>query len=655
MAKYSWDKAELEDYKTTLTALSRQSIADGNLLNKNIEAFEDRDNYVNDKIDPISNVLDKDIEVISEYSAKNWNNNLLTGFNAISADTAVMKMTKCNDGPVTLQFNGMSAEVDKNDSIVLSIPSYYSSSYMLCASATLNPVGDHDIQRYDGNNMPNTVFGSDNVLTNYPGLSINASKTNGASIAVNNSIANYGIAINDSENTAHNCPGISINNSSASLLNFAINNSVIDQSNTDIVYFQFAANNAKVEQYGFALNGVAQNYSIAIGTDTNICDFHSLAYKDSIANTYSVGLFDSSAYYNSIALYDSSARFSAVSLFDSSANYNSFAVYNSRTLANDTIGHNIAAYNSDASGMSIGLYNSHARDCSLAIFNSVAINDCFAFNNSTATYAGSLTLMSSTGASIDTFAFCKSVASNSHSIVFNSQYSDEYGISFADSVGAHPQAISLFNTTAVGIKASKSFDAYSVTFNTPTVRNISGYNDSNIALYNSTIGYTTDYFPANVFTGYSCGSVPAGSAISGKYHIERTMTKYDSFNAGNDSVSYYSSIVGVGVSAALAMYDSIIKTDAMILTPDGQDSIFTSLVSGNIAMYNSTVTSGDNAIVLWNNKVRIEERGSVNDTIFIDMNIKSNVSKPDYSVLNSTSTDNDDSTYYAGKHIFIIA
>lgn len=39
MAKYSWDKAESENYKTTLTALSRQTIADGKLLNNNIEAF----------------------------------------------------------------------------------------------------------------------------------------------------------------------------------------------------------------------------------------------------------------------------------------------------------------------------------------------------------------------------------------------------------------------------------------------------------------------------------------------------------------------------------------------------------------------------------------------------------------------------------------
>lgn len=201
----------------------------------------------------------------------------------------------------------------------------------------------------------------------------------------------------------------------------------------------------------------------------------------------------------------------------------------------------------------------------------------------------------------------------------------------------------------------KAVDAYSTQFNTPVIRSISSYISDDISLYNSTVGYNIDYFPANIFTGYSCGSTLNGSATSGKYQIEHTLTKFNSFNAGNDSVSYYSSTVGVGVSAALAMYDSIIKTDAMILTPNGQDSIFTSLVSGNIAMYDSTITSGDNKIVLWNNKVRIEERGSVNDSVFIDMNIKSNISKPDYSVLNGSNTADDNSKHYAGKHIFIIA
>lgn len=655
MAKYSWDKAEQENYKTTLTALSRQTIADGDLLNKNIEAFEDRDNYVNDNVDPLSNTLDETIKIIQENSVKNWNNELLTGFSAISADNSVMKMTKTNDGPVTLQFNAMSAEVDENDNIVLSIPSYYSSSYMLCASATLNPAGQQTIFSYDGSNMPNTVFGSDNILTNYPGLSINASVTLNAGVAINDSTARNGIAINDSYNANESRPGISLNSSTATLCNFAINNSTTSPPGTAGALFQFAADNAQVSRYGFALNGTSNEHSIAIGTSNLTCNNYSLTYNASTASDYTISMFDSSGYSYNIALHKSKAYYSAVALYDSSATHDSLTIYDSHSPAVDTTGHNIAAYNSTVSGNSVGLYNSHTEDLSLAIFDSTAINNCFAFNGSVTIYTRNSTLMSSTGAAVDTLAFCHSTASRQRSIVFNSQYSDEYGISFANSVGAHPQTISLYNTTAIGLDTSKSFDAYSVRYSVPTIRSISSYTTDDISLHNSTVGYTTDYFPANVFTGYSCGSTLNGSATSGKYLIEHTLTKFNSFNAGNDSISYYSSTVGVGISAALAMYDSVVKTDAMILTPNGQDSIFTSLASGNIAMYDSTITSGDNEIVLWNNKVRIEERGSVNDNVFIDMNIKSNVSKPDYSVLNGSNTANNDSKHYAGKHIFIIA
>ena len=579
----------------------------------------------------------------------------LIGFNAISADTSVMKMARTNDGPIKLQFNAMSAEVDENDNIVLSIPSYYSSSYMLCASATLNPTGQHTILNYNGRNLPNTVFGSDNVLTYYPGLSINSSETWNAGVALNNSIARNGIAINNSKNTSEFEPGISLNNSTATLCNFAINNSVTHYTANTV--FQFAANDAQVSNYGFALNGSVNDHSIAIGTPAFTSDNHSLAYSNSIVSDHSVSVLNSTAVDHSISLYKSTATHSAVSLFDSSAAYDSLTLYNSYTLVDDTTGHNIAAYNSTVSGNSLCLYNGHATDYSLAIFDSVAINNCFAFNNSTATtyLPGSLSLMSSVGTRNDSFAFCRSTASNPYSLVFNSQYSDQYGISFVNSVGAHSQAIALYNTTAIGTTDSRSFDAYNMTYSVPTVRNISSYISDDITLHNSKIGYTTVYFPANVFTGYSCGSIPNGSATSGKYHIEHTMTKYNSFNAGNDSISYYSSTVGVGVSAALAMYDSVVKTDAMILTPNGQDSTFTSLTNCNIAMYDSTITSGDNEIVLWNNKVKIEERGSINDTIFIDMNIKSNVSKPEYSVLNGINQADADSKYYVGKHIFIIA
>lgn len=652
MAKYSWDKAEQENYKTTLTALSRQTIADGDLLNENIEAFEGRDNYVNDSVDPLSNTLDETIEIIQENSAKNWNNELLTGFSAISADTSVMRMTKNNDGPVKLQFNAMSVEVDENNNIVLSIPSYYSSSYMLCASATLNPAGQQTIFSYDGSNMPNTVLGSDNILTNYPGLSINASETWNAGVALNNSIAKNGIAINDSENTDTHRPGISLNSSTATLCNFAINNSITNPTNS--CSFQFAANNAHVTNYGFAINGSTNDHSVAIGTPLLASNLYSLAYDDSNASDYAISIFNSTGYDYSIALHKSIANYSAVSLYNSSANYESITLYDSSAVIGGvSAGHNIATHDSSAVQNSISTHNSYAYSGSVALFDSEAVYDSLAILNSTATTNDCVALMKS-------FTNNSAVAFNNSNAHLNSlavndcQRVEHYSIGLSNCVVTVPQHIALYTVTAAD-NANKAFDAYFTQFVAPVVRNISSYISDNISLYESTVGYSTDYFPANVFTGYSCGSTLNGSATSGKYHIEHTMTKYSSFNAGNDSISYYSSIVGVGVSATLAMYDSVIKTDAMILTPNGQDSIFTSLASGNIAMYNSTITSGDNTISLWNDKVKIKERGSVNDNVFIDMNIKSNVSKPDYSVLNGIDANNKDSQRYRGKHIFIIA
>lgn len=653
MAKYSWDKAELEGYKTTLDALSRQTIADGELLNKNLESFEGRDTYVNDNLVPLADVLADTIEVISDNSAKNWNNELLTGFSSISTDASLLKMTKCNDGPVNLQFNALDTELDKNDNIVLSIPSFYSSSYMLCASATLSPDGYQYIAKYDGSNMPNTVLGANNVLTTYPGLSINDSTTQNVGLAINNSTASNGIAINNSNNSQANNPGISINNSTATLLSFALNNSTIGA--TDEAYFQFASNNATVHQYGFAINGYANYHSIAIGSHDKSVNNYALSYKDSPAYNYSVGVFDSSATICSIAAYRSNAYYNAVSLFDSSASYDSIALYRGYSIVKDPLsGHSVALYNSTAlSSNAIGMYQSTAQSNSVAIYNSLAQNDSFSFDTSIAT-AASLSLFNSTATS-PSFVFNNSFGTHDYCFSVNSSYSYDYGIAFSNCTAAHTQAIALFDTTAMGNFDSKTIAAYSIKYSLPVVRNITGSIDVNdITLYDSTLGYTTEHFPSTVFTGYQC-DIPVGSAVSGKYKIEQIVTKYDSMNAGNLSMSYYSSVVGVGVSASLAMYDSVIDANTMVLTPDGNESILTCLTNSNVAMYDSTITGGKNHIVLWNNSVTIEERGSINDNIFIDMNIQQNVTVPDYSLYFGSTATNTATIYYLDKHIFIIA
>lgn len=652
MAIYSWDSAELEGYKTTLTDLSRQTIADGVLLSENIESFVGRDTYVNDNLALQTNSLNESKEIIADNSAKNWNNALLTGFSAISADTSLLEMTKHNDGPVNFKFVAMSAKVDKADNIVLSVPSYYTSSYMLCASATLNPAGAQHIQSYDGANMPNSVLGSDNVLTNYPGLSINASETVNAGVALNNSIAKNGIAINKSNNSNSNCPGVSINNSTSTLLGFAINNSTIDETNYG--YFQFAANDSRVSQYGFAVNSSATNHCIAIGSRKQVCNNHSVSYKDSYVNNYSVGVQNASADQNSIAAYNSSSTYSAVSLYNSTSNYCSFAMYDSTSIVKDiSNGHSISVYDSNAISHSLSLYAGSAYSASVAMFNSTAVYDSFAFNESSATTNDCLALMTSF-ANSSSFAFNASRAMTNSFAVNDCDFVYDYSIAVSNSIASLSQHIALYSTTAIGVNDSKAINAHSISFNIPIIRNISGSVHSNAALYNSTIGYTTEYFPENVFTGYVC-DVPAGSAVSGKYKIEQTITKFDSSNAGYNSMSYYSSTIGAGVSASLAMFDSVVNANAMILTPDGQDSVFTSLTDNNIALYSSILTDSKNTIALWNNSVILQERGSINDNIFIDMNISENVAVPDYSLLFGSNDVTTESIYYLDKHIFIIA
>lgn len=650
MTKYSWDKAEQENYKTALTALSRQSIVDGELLNKNLESFAGRDAYVHDQLEPLMSSLADTIEVISDNSAKNWNNDLLTGFSSISTDATILKMSKCNDGPVNLQFNALDAELDENDNIVLSIPSFYFSSYMLCASATLSPDGSQYIAKYDGSNQPNTVLGSNNILTNYPGLSINNSTTQNVGLAVNNSTAFNGIAINDSTSPQSDYPGISINGSKTTLLSFALNNSTVSDSYE--AYFQFACNNAYVQMYGFAIDGDAKYHSIAIGSTAYN---NAVTYKDSSAYNYSIGLFNSTANICSIAAYNSSAYYNAVSLFDSSASYDSITLYRGFSVVDDILdSYNVAMYNSTAVKSNVvSLYQSIAESNSLAVFNSTATHNSFAFNDSIATMSG-LSMCNST-ATLPSFAFNRSYGSFPYCLSVNNSYSYDYGIAFSNCTAAHTQAIALFNTTAMGNYNSKTIAAYSIKYSLPIVRNITGGNFVNdITLYDSTLGYTTEHFPSTVFTGYQC-DIPVGSAVSGKFGIEQTITKYDSMNAGNLSMSYYSSIVGAGVSASLAMYDSVVDANAMVLAPDGTASILICLTNNNVAMYGSTITGGKNHIVLWNNNVTIEERGSINDNIFIDMNIQQNIAVPDYSLFFGSTATNTATIYYLDKHIFIIA
>ena len=658
--QYTWDKAKAAGYITDVAKISRQTIADGVLLNDVYLSLSSRDKYVNDNLVDLTAKTKFIYDQVNPNSAVNWNNSVLTGFSAIEVDNTKYSMSKLNDGPLNIKFENFETMLNGN-TVTLDIPDYYSSSYMLCASATRNPAGDSVIRSFEeGLFNTSVVLGANNVIHSANrGIAIQNSNALDGGIAVNNSYACNGISLNYSEQNNVANPGIYINKSvhgGNAVMALCHNESTALTTNGS---YAFGFNKSCVYACGFGISSTnVTGCAIGIGAAGNGVTGLSIAYMGfatchaiSMFNTACNGnnastlLYDSEAYANSIALYD--CRHEQYAQGANVLLYNSLAAPND--LADYSFGATMALYTSTAASNSVAIYDSYATQHSVALYNSKTYSQAFAFDKGDAHYCGAAFHNSTARECGFAYNNCNNAQGNAISFDNCTVDSDSYNsFVFTHSTATNADACMVgFNSSANNVGVSVIL--HNSLSNMFTKRNITYCITSPaIVMHNSKVLENTEDIPY-VYSATTCGGAYV-SATTGTYNASIAIARYDSRNAGSRSIAEYSSRVSLGVDQSIAMYDSSITTDTMFLLKNvnesNQNNVLSSICEHNIAMYNSTIDKKVNTIKLWNNNITIEPYGFINNNKYIDVNVIQN---------NKQLTYNDVSTYAAlGKRIFVI-
>lgn len=425
--QYTWEKANQAGYKTVVQQLSRKTIADGQLLNNDVvETLSSRDKYINDNLTAETASANSVFNTVKNNSATNWDNNLLSGFSAIQADSTKIIPANKND-TLNIKFTNITADVDvANNKMTMKFPEYFKDSYFQRTQRTSNPKmkdfpepwGNNTVTAHSpiifghglncdlfySNNYRMFVVNGDRVNSidsewadgcisinpgttlHYRGILINDGKNSsryGQGIAINNSTQGHitQIAINDSETHGIAFPAFAMNGSTSSTtgaINFCSKNSsemslsLFNSTNSTV---SFAAHTSQASNLSFA------SYNSVAGDPMSLS-----LYDAKSTGPFAYTLYNSSAHNPSIAMYNSTGKQMGVSLYNSIRSTNSehtFAIYNSSAQHGKTVaaynsyagngGDNFAIYNSTASGMGCcaALYDSTAFAASvLAMYNS---------------------------------------------------------------------------------------------------------------------------------------------------------------------------------------------------------------------------------------------------------------------------------------------
>lgn len=647
--QYTWDKAKQEGYKVDVVPLTRQTIADGNLLNSSVvEVFSSRDKYVNDNLVKETASANSVYSTVNSNSAKNWANSALQGFSAIQANSTKMPAKKLND---TLQIDVAGLETNyTNNTLTVSMPDYYADSYFQRSNRT-NTQQMYDMivpwgqQEDSSSENQGAIFGGGSTVKMYSvysafnvkSLIINADrcKTNGTICSVGNIQINpmdlctaHGININALRNSDKGA--IAINNSyGKSFKQLAINDSILD--NTTDASWNFAMNHC--EMHASYNNNVLFANSTANGHNSlSIFDSQTnnnclAAYKSMCTSPVSIALYNSTATNNTwcYAAHNSIAENSLIiSDFNSSAGKYatcSVAMYHSTARNVESI----SLYDSltEYSG-SVALYNSSARNYySCALYNSTA--ECsfvFAAYNSYATYGVqtvcyssvasgggmNLAMYQSTAVWGSTIAAYRSDASHGnggqHTLWFDSTVEDGQG-----------GQIVLYNSH------------YSRKNGLGTPANILLYNSDTEQKENTQAIIRSDTYCINAYNSrYELTNITAykkiGCAqqeVTAVYsaHPVYCIARYDSTVADNYNIAEYNSHVGCGALKAYALFDS--KISATRADYNSQNNLVSTTTSATIAMFNSTAVDTLDKMLLWSNKVCIEPSGYVNKIKIIDL------------------------------------
>lgn len=646
--QYSWENANLANYKTTLQSLNRKTIADGAMLNSAvIEPFSSRDQYLIDNCNDINISANSLYSTIETNSAENWNNSKLSGFSAfLFNDKSIIGKQNANE-TITFQFKYPFTVTTAVDKITIGANSLNESYFQLAKSANSDisyPNIANEPPRGSNNGLA-LVFGANNKLpssvsTNYLENSIvlfdNSEAMSTHAIAmVNSNASDAGFSFNSSTNNYY--AGIGFNNSndctSGSIginSSTAISCGIAFDSSLAIGHSLAITNSTAMYDAVAEINSIAQQRAYAILNSTaNSCGaayIHSFGSNNSfsIINSYgqdaSVAMINSVASANGVALVNSNVYSAGVAIDDSSATNDGFAFCHS------TEEHHSVAMN-----------YSYAKNGSFAYFDSSASNGAYASHNSSA-IDGSVSIFASQSKR-GAFAVLSSDASNG-SIAINNSSANNGSVAINNSCSTDSclRSIALFDSR--NFAQSGAYAAYFATDK--------WYTEYNLLSYGSTISAYTAYFE----------TTPVATAMNDVF-VGHNLIMYNSTGGGfGGQFAMYSSLISGYVGECVAMYDSSIKAldklDGMLTTQNSfglttyQNEVYVCNFHKYIAaLYDSNVilpnnkseiddvnTVIDSAIFLWNNSVVLEPYNTVNKFRIVsnfDGNVKPlDIFKPEY-------------------------
>lgn len=655
--QYTWDKAKQAGYKTDVVPITRQTVADGNLLNSDVvEVFSSRDKYINDNLSKETASANSVYTTVNTNSAKTWPNSALLGFSAVKAN-GVTCTAALND---TLRVNvqGLTTALS-NNTLTISLPDYYKDSYFQRTNRT-NTQKMRDLPAPWGSNH-DYPYAEQGVLFGGGGtkyisnsgksfdtrmLAINIDRcTKNVSVKGDDSgiqlnpmdvTEKWGININ-SRYDSGKAGYIQINDASGYGVNgLAINKSLANTGNPNT--------SAWTTYWSFAMNGSTY-------TNANNCIGFTNTKIENISNA--IVMFNSTGYYNSIALFSAKCNNNCTfAMYNSTAQPWTIAMYNSDSKTTRYYGSmNILMHNctSDGGSRNLALYNCELGETNgnIALYNSITsgINDsstatknAIALYNSTANYAVSFVAHKSSayggycvslyGAAVgygDSFAAYRSTA-----------IAGGNNIAMYDSVAENGCSIAMYNSSAVS-------NSYALHNSTASYGNIAAFNSTalggsgpvNTCMYNSCDyaknSTTWQASSASVYSIFMYNSMPVVTDLSAfsaidcggttrrvKYNVMTTysIAKYNSNVTDVYNIAEYNSLIGCGVQHSIAMFGSKLSASHIEISHDGASK--TGLTSGVMAFFDSTAADTNDKILLWNNKVCIEPKGYINKIRIID-------------------------------------
>lgn len=662
--QYTWDKAKQAGYKVDVIPLTRQTIADGNLLNASaIDTFSGRDKYLLDSLNAIDSSARSVYSTVNSNSAYNWADGAVSGFSAIKTNS-----TKRTGAPAFGVYYSFFITDDRvltgyvnDNTFTLAAKDYMSNSYyyQMLAGNNTDKDGEHPVYimadtTYDEGTHKNVessahegiVLGANNIVhsnifDSHDGthrkyidkcaayLDDNNASAMGAcailsSYAAENSLAAYMSTTKNTHSRLSVAFGHSFANGGLSLIN-----SYYDGTNQQNTMYG-AALLGSTSYGGFA----ALNSSAAPSTLQSIALINSSAYAG-----FDVAAVNSTAYRASVALMDSSVSSWSVGFATPYVGVASIGILSDCIMNGSVAVNTLTAYQG-----SLG-------------FNSIAVGSTAIGFNTTRSYNNTIVLNSTCPASANADEF---------SILINKRHQPNFNTYVRigqNTFGTHdltPEQMRaiMFDgedfTSTANRQTPRTFSRGIAINDSDAVYNSLAVNESYAADHSFAMNNSEAYFNGESINRASYDFAFTESKVAGGYdnfalmystatNCTSTIVSYFSTAQGTNScvASYYGTAYG---NNAIAMYRSQASTSSIALfdstaasvtvsgiafdksrisntkyypNNDGHDDFaYDDYTNFGIALWASTAGPGE--LAMWNNDVVINDNGAIITKLYKD-------------------------------------